>query len=183
MLIKRQVLWVIVLCLGLTLLTACKPDTTTQNTSTPQPTRTPTQKPMSPEEVILAYFDAINTKNFQKSFDFQWQNWTETEKARSAECLEEKNVTYSSIDITPYTEFLATRDTLTQRQDQGDIEGQCERFMVSYWVDFVSGADGEYTFMCTLVFDQNAWKIIESGSPTSDSCTRAMDFMERSSHE
>ena len=183
MLIKRHVLWILVLSLSLNLLTACKPDTTTPNTPLPQPTPSPTQEPMSPEEVILAYFDAINTKNFQKSFDFQWQNWTETEKDRSAECLEEQNVTYSSIEITPYAEFLATRDTLTQRQDRGDIEGQCERFMVSYWVDFVSGADGEYTFMCTLVFDQNAWQIMESGSPTSDSCIRAMDSLERSKQE
>ena len=183
MLIKRHVLWILVLSLGLTLFTACKPGTTTQITLNPQPTQTPTQKPMSPEEVILAYFDAINTKNFQKSFDFQWQNWTETEKTQYAECLKEQNVTYSSIEITPYAEFLATRDTLTQRQDQGDIKGQCERFMVSYWVDFVSGADGEYAFMCTLVFDKNAWKIMESGSPTSDSCTRAMDFLKESNQE
>lgn len=180
---NRRVLWILVLSLGLTLLSACKPDTPTQPTPTPQPTQTPTQEPMSPEEVILAYFDAINTKNFQKSFDFQWQNWTETEKAQSAECLDERNVTYSSIEITPYAEFLATRDTLTQRQDQGDIEGQCERFMVSYWADFPTGGDGEFTFMCTLVFDQNAWKIMESGSPTSDSCIRAMDSLERSKQE
>ena len=181
---KQQLERVLILSLGAFLLTACLSGTPPQNTQPSQPTATPTPEPIAPKDVILAYFDAINARDFMTSFDYRWQNWTASEKARTAdECLAEADRTYSSIDIIPYAEVLETSNALTQQQDQGDIAGQCERFMVSYWADFSSGGDGEFSFMCTLVFDKNTWKIMESGSPTSDSCVRAMDRLEKSNLE
>lgn len=178
---KQQLERTLILSLAVFLLSACLSGAPAQNT--PQPTATPTPEPLAPKEVILAYFDAINTKDFLKSFGYQWQNWTEMEKTRTAECFAEADITYSSIEIIPYAEVLETVDAQIQQTDQGDIAGQCDRFMVSYWADFPSDGDGEFSFMCTLVFDQDAWKIMESGSPTSDSCTRAIERLEKSKQD
>lgn len=163
------------------LFTACFSGTPSQSTPAPQPTATQTPKPLPPEEVILTYFNTLNTKDFWKAYEYEWHSKAETKETYNFPCLPVGwGVTYSSIEIISYAKYRETAEISTQYPDKGDIEGQCERFMVSYWADFSSGGDGEFSFMCTLAFDQNTWKIMESGSPTSDSCVRAMKTLEES---
>ena len=171
---------IFVLVLSALLLPACMPGTPVQSTPTPQPTPSPTQEPMPPEEVLLAYFNTLNTKDFWAAYDYKWHSKAETKETYNYPCQPVGwGATYSSIEIIPYAEYWKTYESSTQYPDEGDIEGQCERFMVSYWLDFPegfgAGPPGEYTFLYTMVFDRNAWKVFDSGAPISDSCILAME--------
>lgn len=165
------------------LLASCTPETPIQSTPAPQSTTTPTPEPLAPEEVLLVYFNTLNTKDYWAAYDYHWHSKAETKETYNYPCLVVGwGATYSSIEIVPYSEYWKTHERSTQYPDKGDIEGQCERFMVSYRIDFIPEnfggvRPGEYTFLYTLVFDRNAWKVFDSGVPINNSCILAMERM------
>ena len=176
--VKKHLTRFLILVFYVMVFASCAPQPPTPNTPTPQPTATPTPEPMAPEEVLFAYFDSLNIKDFWTAYDYEWHRSIESKETYSYPCLPVGwGATYSSIGIIPYVNYLETADLPSYFHDEGDIEGQCVRLMASYWLDFPegfgAGPPGEYVFVYTMVFDQNAWKIFDVGA----SCSWAMETL------
>lgn len=175
---KRHITCFLILIFCVLSVVACTLQSPTPNTPTPQPTATQTPEPMTPEEVLLTYFDSLNIKDFWAAYDYRWHRSTETKETYHYPCLPVGwGATYSSIEVMPYVKYLETADFPSNYHDGGDIEGQCVRLIASYRLDFPegfgAGPPGEYVKVYTMVFDQNTWKIFDVGA----SCSWAMETL------
>jgi hypothetical protein len=128
-------------------------------------------------ETIEAYYDALNENNFEVATDFVFINDPITRKGR-IESYKGLDPYYSDLEVIPFADIPESNNNIGLIEDQGDIPGKCERFLVKGYVEYPSGwgagPTGAYSTFLVLVNLNNKWVIVGEGAPLVDGCTRAI---------